>query len=62
MKTYNEQDEVMRHSMNSLPEGHQMRPYHSPQLVVYGDLKDLTNGGGGRRRDDGGVRGANTKP
>jgi len=34
-------------------ESKRRKPYHSPRLVVYGDLSRVTRGGGGTSKDPG---------
>lgn len=51
MRANTHNDSVERHTMNSKATSQGKKAYHSPRLVLYGDLQRLTRGGGGVQRD-----------
>ena len=53
MRRHAEDGRLERHTMKPNPGSQGKKPYRSPQLVVYGDLRHLTMGAKGGTANDG---------
>ncbi len=54
MRRHAEDGRLERHTMKPNPASRGKKPFRSPQLVVYGDLRRLTMTGKGGTANDGG--------